>query len=432
MNFVFLDEEIRQLVALSKNLKKSINRQFKLETLKTKLQYANALYTQIDQNLLENKDSLTSSELIFLARAARNAITEIRFILERKINDQEIKPNMALPEAAAAVFDIRQATSLVQPYDGNAENLDSFIDSICLLNELTPEALRPMMIRFIKTRLSGKARIGLPDNIVTIEPLIEIINAKCEDHTTPENIISKLNATKQRGTINEFCEEIEKLCAKLENLYNKQQIPAAVAKTMATKAGINALTNGTNVPETKIILKAGTFASIKEAIQKATENSNTSCANASIFHYNKQQNEHRPNRGRGSFNRDSRHNNQQNHQNGRNNNRGNFRGNSRGNFRNYNNNFNNHNYRNNNYNQNGFQNRRPNNFNQHPNTQYVNSQGNNRNNPNLYFLAPGTQPTPQQGQAGGNQQIQQGQQIVTQPIILPMAQSIANMQRNQQ
>ena len=181
---------------------------------------------------------------------------------------------MALPEAVVATFDIKQATSLIQPYDGNPTNLDTLIDSINLLNELTPAVLKPMAVKFIRKRLSGKARLGLPDNIQAIEQLSEIIRTICEDNTTPENIISKLNATKQRGTINGFCEEIENLCSKLENIYIKQQVLAGVAKTMATKAGLNALTNGIDAPQTKIILKAGAFASIKDAIQKVTENDN--------------------------------------------------------------------------------------------------------------------------------------------------------------
>ena len=253
MYFNILEDEIGQLVLINNNLKKSINKKFRLETLQAKLKYANALYTQIEINLQKNEDLLSGSELTFLVKAARNAITEIRNIIYLKLEDKN-KSKMALSAAAAPIFDYKQASSLIQPYDGNASNLDTFLDSIRLLKELTPDALIPTAISFIKIKLSGKARLCLPENIATIEQLEDIVRARCEDKTTPENIIAKLNAYKQRGTINGFCEEIENLCAKLENTYLKQQVPVEVAKNMATKAGLNALINGINAPETKLIL----------------------------------------------------------------------------------------------------------------------------------------------------------------------------------
>ena len=112
MTFEVLDEEIKHLVLLNTNLKKSINKRYKLETLRAKLSYANALYAQMEQNLIETEDELTSSELTFLAKAARNAISDIRYILTRKIDDFKPSLPMANPEPA---FDIRQATALVQP-----------------------------------------------------------------------------------------------------------------------------------------------------------------------------------------------------------------------------------------------------------------------------------------------------------------------------
>ena len=52
---------------------------------------------------------------------------------------------------------------------------------------------------------------------------------------------------------------------------------------MSTKAGLNALINGINTPETKLILKAGNFPSIKEAIQKAQENSTENTNSAQVL-----------------------------------------------------------------------------------------------------------------------------------------------------
>lgn len=281
-----LQDEIRLLTCLNNNLKKSINKKFRPETLQAKLNYANALYEQIEGNLLEAEDDLTSSELNFLVKAARSAITEIKEIISRKIADYKPTVEMANP-APARAFDIRQATALVQPYDGAPAGLDTFIDSVNLLKDLITAAELPMAVKFIKTRLSGKARTGLPDNIHGIDDIIENVRARCKDTTTPDNIIAKLKATTQKANVTQFCEEVDTLCTKLETSYISQQIPANVAKNMATKAGLTTVINGVRNSDTKLILKAGTFTSIKEILQKVQENDSEPVGNAQILATNR-------------------------------------------------------------------------------------------------------------------------------------------------
>lgn len=72
-----------------------------------------------------------------------------------------------------------------------------------------------------------------------------------------------------------FCEQIEALSNKLKNLYIEQHIPEAVAKNMVKKATVDALINGVSNQETKLILKAGSFDDVKDAIQKVQENSSS-------------------------------------------------------------------------------------------------------------------------------------------------------------
>lgn len=279
-----LHEELKILISINTNLKKSINNKIKLETLQAKINYANALYDQLEANLIESEDDLSSSELTFLAKTARNAITEIRNIVVLKLKQipKKVDANKNITMANEA-FDIRQATAIVQSYDGSTAGLETFIDSANLLKELTTAAQVQMAIKFIKTRLSGKARTGLPENINSIDELITNVRNRCKDTTTPDNLIAKLNATKQRGSINTFTDEIESLCTQLENTYITQQIPANVAKTMATKAGITALVNGILSNETKLILKAGNFTSIKEALQKVLDNASENSNNAQML-----------------------------------------------------------------------------------------------------------------------------------------------------
>lgn len=310
-----LQDDVGILNTLLNNLKKSINKKIAINTLQAKWNYANELYNHIESSLLDEEDTLSDSELTFLIKASRNAITEIRNILKLKFEQLNTKPKVTMP------FDYKTATSIIQPYDGTADGLNAFVDSANLLKDLTEANQEALAARFLKTRLIGKARLGLADGLVTINGIIDDVKARCEDKTTPDNILAKMKTLKQQDTVEKFCDEVENLTAKLKGVYINNGIPERVSKSMSTKAGVDTLINGVSSVETKIILKASTFADIKEATQKVQENaSNTSVQTAQMLNfkgrevnrqtqhnvrYNNNRNESNRlhNRGRGNFQR---------------------------------------------------------------------------------------------------------------------------------
>lgn len=170
-------------------------------------------------------------------------------------------------------FDIKTATALVQPYDGSADGLEAFIDAKNLLAEIIDANQIPTTVKFLKTRLTGKARFELSTNTNTIEALIQDVKQRCISKTTPENLTAKLKTVKLQGSVENFCDEVDLLTSKLKSAYIQQKVPEETANSMATKVGIDTLINGSNSQETKIILKAGAFSDIKNAIQKVLENS---------------------------------------------------------------------------------------------------------------------------------------------------------------
>lgn len=236
-------------------------------------------------------------------------------IICNRLKNSPVKP-VTMP------FEIKEATALVQTYDGSADGLGAFVDSVNLLAELTPDDQVPTAIKFLKTRLTGKARLGLPEAIKTIDALAQDVKRRCASKITPENITAKLKAVRQKGSAETFCDEVESLTTKLKAVYIQSNIPEPVANNMATKAGVETLVNGTNSQETKIILKAGTFTDIKDAIQKVLDNTNSNATQVLSFNargnnYHQGQNQrYRNNRGNRRFLNNRGH--HQNSQNSRN------------------------------------------------------------------------------------------------------------------
>lgn len=288
-------ENYFKLQKLHVNIKKSINAKLKEETLKEKLRDAHEWYKNIFNYINETTDPISEDQFNQITTNTNTWHQEVTRILKIKIDlisrkacgknalslhyplkVAKVKSSKMVPPVEnTPPFDIKQATAIVQPYDGSADNLGSFIDAAALLNEYVQPAHVATAIKFLRTRLIGKARIGLQDNFNTIQQLIDDVQQRCRDKTTPESIIAQMRALKVKPNENmkDYCDGIEKCCANLKSIYVNQKMPAELADSMARKAGIDALITGISNPEIKLILKAGTFSSLAEAITKINENS---------------------------------------------------------------------------------------------------------------------------------------------------------------
>lgn len=279
-----------------------------------------------------------------------------------------------IKELSTMPFDVKTATATVLPYDGSADTLDSFVDQANLLDEITEAGHKTAAIKFLKTRLSGKARLGLGDNFATITALVDDVKTRCERKTTTDEVIARMNAIKEKDQ-EVICDLVDSLSNKLSALYMADNVPADVARKMATKVGIDTLLKKIHNNDTKIILKAGSFSSVQQAIQKVRENA-TQDVPPQVLSYRTN------NRGRG--NSQSRQNFQQSRQNFQRSNRGSrsqqFSNRGRGGrSQNYRQNFHNNNYG--------------------PRHNYPPSN-------NVYYAQMGNNQSPQQGGVGGPVQSQ--------------------------
>lgn len=237
---------------------------------------------------------------------------------------------------------LNTATKLIPDFDGKHENLKSFLDALSLVDALkgTHEAVA---ITLIKTKLKGNAR-NLINNESTIQQVIAKLTSSVKGESVEVLSAKILNIKQNNKTANAYCDEIGILTKSLENAYISDGSSCEIAEKYSTQVAVRAMTKNCNNDTVKIIMKAGQFATMNEAIEKFV----SSCTNASvrqntILYSNRRQNNNyyrgnkRPYHGRGGYgNQDnSRY---RNHNN--NNNRGRrgqhfYRGNSyRGNNRN--------------------------------------------------------------------------------------------------
>lgn len=94
-------------------------------------------------------------------------------------------------------FDIKTALALVSNYNGEAINLEPFIDSIDLLNKITTAANHATMLTFIKSKLIGKAR-DVCRNATTFDGIKESLTNTCKSIEKSETLCTKLKVHKNK------------------------------------------------------------------------------------------------------------------------------------------------------------------------------------------------------------------------------------------
>ena len=284
-------------------VKKSVNIKLKAETLIAKQNLINNLYDVINTKINENTTSVAENQLDTILENVAKWHLEATRILKIKLNKlghktkhtavssfPKLNKNPGGNMATEAKFDIKLANALVHPYDGSAENLEFFLDTASLLKDYVEPTQVASAIKFLKTRLTGKARVGLRNDYATIDEILSDIRLKCTDTTSPESIIAQMKTLRMKPNqdAKEYCDSVEKCCTKLKSIYINQQIPTEVAEAMSRKAGIDALITGISNTDIKLILKAGTFTSLAQAITKISEYSQQETQGSQILSFTRQ------------------------------------------------------------------------------------------------------------------------------------------------
>lgn len=245
------------------------------DSKETKLIELNSLYGEIKKIIIDN----LKTTLLTL-----KTVTTIILIL-KKLHRKVIK---------MAKVDLKLGTSLVTVYDGNPEGLSSFLDSVSLYKEHViaenssaaaniQQAAQAQLAKFIRTRLKGIARQVIPE-VDDVDQIVNAVKQQCSPKVTSDNIIAKMNGLKQKQlSAEDFCSQVEKLSVQLKSTYIHEEIPIAKATKLATKVGVETLVKGANNNDVKLILKAGTFETLNDAILKFQQNDVPSSSSAAML-----------------------------------------------------------------------------------------------------------------------------------------------------
>lgn len=161
---------------------------------------------------------------------------------------------------------LNTAAKLIPDFDGKPDNLRSFLDSLQLLDSIkgNHEALA---INLIKTKLKGNAR-NLINNENTITEILNKLKTSVKGESVEVLTAKIMNIKQNNKTANVYCNEIETLTKSLETAYISDGLPTDIASKYSTQTAIKALTKNCTIDKVKLIMEAGQFNSMNEAISK--------------------------------------------------------------------------------------------------------------------------------------------------------------------
>jgi len=150
-------------------------------------------------------------------------------------------------------------------FDGSHEKLQGFLDALFLLKSVAGD--NENAVAFVKTRLQDKAR-----DIITYESsLDQVINTLKNNIKGDDSrfVVAKLQNLKQNSkSPTAFVTEIEALAIKLKRAYIQEGVPPQVAEKYSTDAVVKAFVTNANSERQRIVMEAGCFNSVQEAVTK--------------------------------------------------------------------------------------------------------------------------------------------------------------------
>ncbi|XP_065370876.1 myb-like protein P [Calliphora vicina] len=172
---------------------------------------------------------------------------------------------------------ISMCSSIIREnYNGNPLTLNSFIDKINLIEEITAPNLNTCLISFIKSKLDGKAREVLPNQIISTDQIKDILKnrIKPDSSIVVAGRIAALNIKQNNYT--DFAKNVEDLADALERSLVIEGITREKAHEMAIDQTISVCRANAKSDMVKAILASTTFKEPKDVVAKLIiEDSNT-------------------------------------------------------------------------------------------------------------------------------------------------------------
>ncbi|XP_041448638.1 uncharacterized protein LOC121404090 [Drosophila obscura] len=185
---------------------------------------------------------------------------------EEPIQELQTEHQNSNTMAQSVVEFLNTACKLIPEFDGKAENLQSFLDALTLVDSI--KGVHDIQaVAIVKTKLKGTAR-NFVGNETTLQQIISKLKTTVKGESV-EVLSAKLMNLKQKSkTANDYTKEVESLTKLLETAYISDGLSFELATKYSTQQAVKSITNNCSIDTVKLIMEAGSFNTMDEAVSK--------------------------------------------------------------------------------------------------------------------------------------------------------------------
>lgn len=162
---------------------------------------------------------------------SENSVSEQNPNQSPNFNSNLNQQTVTMPQSPEDFFAI--ASKLLNyKYEGDPLKLQSFLEDIELVEAVAKPESADICLKFIKSRITGRAREQLPEDISTIKKITDALtkNIKCDSSKVIEGRLTALRISK--GNFTKFAEEAEQLSEAFERSLVDEEFTKAKAKEL--------------------------------------------------------------------------------------------------------------------------------------------------------------------------------------------------------
>lgn len=182
------------------------------------------------------------------------------------------------PSNISMEIPLKDLINSIPTFDGNNKDLNSFINTCTVYNDLTEEAQKPTLLKIIKAKLTGEALAKLQplDNLTTWALLRESLKTKLRKPISYDFAKEELNNVFQKDneTTEEYGQRVRSKLTKLNEAIRTittEQAEVQILRKTHEKAAISKFQQNLKNEQTKVIVKSAQKTTLDECIAYALE-----------------------------------------------------------------------------------------------------------------------------------------------------------------
>ena len=288
---------------------------------------------------LNEQDKITVQENIdSLYTKLRQTLNQIKFEIivpnQRFLDIINIDSIEKMTDLSKVEFLRLAGSQINKNFDGNALALQSFIDSVELLNEMATTAdLKKILVTFVLTKLQGTAREAIPGTPTSLDEIKCALHSKIKPEKS-KTVEGKLVALRtDRTSLSSFSDRINELAESLQRALVIEGISPNKAQEMVIQKTVEVCRTNARSDLVKAVLASSKFENHKEVVSKFLIEIDTQNHEKQIMAYRstkfRKQNHYRNNKANNNGNKGNYHKNYYNN--------GHYSGNKSNNYKNKNN-----------------------------------------------------------------------------------------------